>query len=194
MLHHKPRPQIQQSNRDSASNMQVLDRLDIVLPGEDGKWWRRPIDGDTPHLALLGGSFCDDVTGTPTNACGRQYRGPIWTEERYTSGKPVTARVLVSARGDFLVEMQSRDVNKRKRECNRGLCAGSEQVSQACAPCASGTNGGTETDDGEQVVVRLEVRAQELRVVFRALDMVQDRGDRSMESLLAPDQRAELCR
>lgn len=181
-------------NRDSASNTQVLARLDIILPGENGKWWRRPIDEETPHLALLGGRFSDGVVSPSRNACGKQYRGPIWTEERFTSGKPVTARVLVSARGDFLVEMEGRDINTWKQGSSGGVCTAREHASQARAPCALGMSRGAETNHGGAGVVRLEVRAQELRAVFRALNVTQERGGRSMESLLAPDDRAELCR
>ncbi|CAM9852836.1 unnamed protein product [Scytosiphon promiscuus] len=173
---------------------QVLNRLDIILPGENGSWWRRPIDGETPHLALLGGRFYDGIVSAGRNACGKQHRGPIWIEERFTSGKPVTARVLVSARGDFLIEMEGRDVDKRKQKPCGGVRGGHEDASRAPAPCAPRASREAKTCHGWKGVVRLEVRAHDLRVVFRALDTMLDQADSSMEKLLAPDHRAELCR
>lgn len=162
------------ATRTLCSWTQVLNHLDVVLPAEQKHWWRRQVYGETPHLALL--------SVTPAD----KYRGPIWTEDRYSSGKPVTARVLVSARGDFLIEIALRQ---------------------------SGGGDGRHVDGRKAVfavsmgrVIRLEVMAHELRTVFRGLDKreelsrqgksgVHGRGrQRSMECLLAPDRRAELCR
>lgn len=73
---------------------QILSHLDVALPAEQNRWWRRQLDGETPHLLL--------VSENPV----QKYRGPIWTEDRYTSGKHVTARVLISATRDYFVEIE----------------------------------------------------------------------------------------
>eukprot|EP00903_Cladosiphon_okamuranus_P008959 g8573.t1 len=162
--------------------LQILNRLDVHLPGERGQWWRRPIDGETPHLVLLRGGTS---SGSSSNA-SQPYRGPIWTEERFSSGKPVTAGVFVSARGDYLVQMEARDPKKQTQQ--RGV-VGVEHKFASSAPdkfvCMAGARG----------VLRLEVRASELRAVFRGLDKRQNlRQAGSLEGLLAPDFRVELCR
>ncbi|CAM9653733.1 unnamed protein product [Ectocarpus fasciculatus] len=178
---------------------QVLNRLDVILPGESGRWWRRPIDGESPHLALLSAGAPHSAAGDSRNAC-QQYRGPVWTEERFSSGKAVTARVLVSARGDYLVEMEARDAKKQKQRLGSGS---EEETGRAAklgqshapsrAPSCSATSG--------RGVLRLEVKAQELRSVLRAVDRERRQQQseegperKGMENLLAPDRRAELCR
>ena len=161
---------------------QLLNHLDVILPGERGQWWRRPIDRETPHLVLLRGG---GPRGGASSAC-QQYRGPIWTEERFSSGKPVTARVFVSARGDYLVEMEARDP---KKEAQLG---GVAKVEHKLAPSGTEKIAG---EAGARGVLRLEVRASELRAVFRGLDNRQQLAqERSLESLLAPAFRVELCR
>lgn len=82
----------------SQHTTQILGRLDIALPAEKDRWWRRHVDGEMPHLCLI----------SPTSTRSSKYRGPLWIEARYTSGHPVTARVFASARGDFLIEMEPR--------------------------------------------------------------------------------------
>lgn len=160
---------------------QLLNRLDVNLPGERGQWWRRPVDGETPHLVLLRGESCSHGGST----C-QQYRGPIWTEERFSSGKPVTARVFVSARGDYLVEMEARDPKKQTQR--RGLLEMEHKLESSGSDSVAG-------GAGARGVLRLEVRASELRAVFRGLDKRQQLGQEgSLESLLAPDFRVELCR
>ncbi|CBN77134.1 hypothetical protein Esi_0036_0099 [Ectocarpus siliculosus] len=178
---------------------QVLNRLDVILPGESGRWWRRPIDGEMPHLALISTEAPHSTASNGRNAC-QQYRGPVWTEERFSSGKAVTARVLVSARGDYLVEMEARDAKKQKRR----LGSGSEEDTgraakhgQSHAPSRPPSCLAT-SDRG---VLRLEVKDQELRSVLRAVDRERRQQQpeegperKDMENLLAPDRRAELCR
>lgn len=153
-------------------NTQILTRLDVVLPAEQNRWWRRQIDGETPHLVLL--------SRNPLH----KYRGPIWTEDRYTSGKPMRARVLISARGDFLIEMEPRGGGGRKNTTGRG--SGSMLLTES--------------------VIRLEVTTQELWALFRDLNEEKTmkleadkavyglRKQQSMECLLDPVRRMELCR
>lgn len=150
--------------------VQILTSLDVALPGEKKRWWRRQVDGETSHLALLSKNIA------------QKYRGPIWTENRYTSGKPVTAKVLVSVNGDFLVEMEPRGEKGRH---------------------AGGFEGGGSTFS-PGTVLRLEVTAQELRAVFRGLGEAGTMGDGegSADDLrgvdagwrLAPGRRVEICR
>jgi len=136
--------------------------------------------------------------GTGSNIAGQQYRGPIWTEERFSSGKAVTARVLVSARGDYLVEIEARDPTRQTSgRHQRAAAAGREgcapDVSPSCP--AGGMSGGEAGGSSARGVLRLELRAPELRAVFRGLDCRRkQRRESSMESLLAPDRRVELCR
>eukprot|EP00752_Nemacystus_decipiens_P007282 g6518.t1 len=160
---------------------QLLNRLDVNLPGERGKWWRRPIDGEMPHLVLLRGGTSH---GGGRNTC-QQYRGPIWTEERFSSGKPVTARVFVSASGDYLVEMEARDPKKQAQHQGVG------GVEHELASSGSSVFNGRTSARG---VLHLELRASELRVVFRGLEKRQQGQEGSLERLLAPDFRVELCR
>lgn len=161
---------------------QLLNRLDVNLPGERGQWWRRPIDGETPHLVLLRGGTS---SGGSSTAC-QQYRGPIWTEERFSSGKPVTAGVFVSARGDYLIEMETRDPKQQTQQ--RGGVGVEHKVASSASDRFAGMA-------GARGVLRLEVRASELRALLRGLDKrhkLPQAG--SLESLLAPDFRVELCR
>lgn len=152
------------------SPAQILDRLDVVLPGEHGRWWRRAIDGETPHLRLVPGD------------CFSTYRGPLWTEDRLTSGVAVTARVFLSARGDFLIEMEPR---VGSNECDDHQRVGRSQW----------TTG----------VLRLRVRAQRLRSIFRGegqlgrREMGESDGttwDKGLCSdwCLSPGRRFEICR
>lgn len=187
-----------------------MKRLDIVLPGENGQWWRRPVDGETPHLTLLCGEISDGSGGggggcsTGGSTAGQQYRGPVWTEERFSSGKPVTARVLVSARGDYLVEMEARDATRQISGSQRraaAAAAATQAGREGCtpdvslSPAAGDVSGGEANGAGARGVLRLELRAPELRAVFRGLDSRRgQQRERSMESLLAPDRRVELCR
>lgn len=155
-----------------------MKRLDLVLPGEQNRWWRRHIDGELPHLALL---FKDPAL---------RYRGPIFTENRYSSGKFVTAKVYISAGTEFLVEMEPLrgwgEEDERCRYANRGEVAGLRPSVRRPA-------------------LRLEVTAKELRAVFRGLDgglgreevgggVLDGEQQPNPETLLAPDRREELCR
>lgn len=150
---------------------QILDRLDVVLPGERGRWWRRTIDGETPHLRLVPGD------------CFSTYRGPLWTEDRLTSGVAVTARVFLSARGDFLIEMEPRVGNNK--------CDDHQRVGH----CSRWTTG----------VLRLCVRAQRLRSIFRGEGQhgrmgtgeedgsTRDKGPCG-DWCVSPGRRFEICR
>lgn len=140
----------------------------MVLPAEDNRWWRRQVDGETPYLRLV------SKPGAST------YRGPLWTENRYTSGRPVAARVFVSAKGDFLIEMEPQGGDNK----NSDRCSGFPVW--------------------ETGVLRLQVRAQDLRCVFkgycgqREADAVKISAAVSehlqKDWLLAPERRVELCR
>ena len=94
--------------------------------------------------------------------------------------------MLVSARGDYLVEMEARDAKSRAKGQRR-----------AAAERASRTADSHEADGaGDRGVLRLELSAPELRAIFRGLDRRQKNGQNEgrMEGLLAPDRRVELCR
>lgn len=143
---------------------QILDRLDIALPAEKDRWWRRHVDSEMPHLCLI----------SPTSTRSSKYRGPLWTEARYTSGKPVTARVFASARGDFLIEIEPRS--------DGGAGWGAENRPMLSA--------GT--------VLQLEVRAQDLRTIFERVVAGGAEGEarnyRQRHWLTAPGRRADVCR
>lgn len=116
----------------------------------------------------------------------------------------------MSARGDYLVEMETRAVNGKNNIAKRGRTGavghgdGHGPLSQASSPSSDGRGESKNTTGGNAAgaggVLRLEVRAQDLRAVFRGLDMRQQEEDggeqqeRRMERLLAPDLRMELCR
>lgn len=157
-----------------------MKRLDVVLPGEQNRWWRRHVDGEIPHLALL---FKDPA---------HRYRGPIFSENRYSSGKFVTAKVYISAGTDFLVEMEP----------------GRREEDEGCRNANGGEVFGLKSS-AERRALRLEVTAKQLREVFRGLDnkgwgvvgreeaggVLHGEQQRNYyECLLAPDRRAELCR
>lgn len=92
----------------------------------------------------------------------------------------------MSARGDYLVEMAARGTKTQTRQ--RGGVGVDRKL---------GSSGSDSFADraGAEGVLRLEVRASELRAMFRGLDKRQKlEQERSLESLLAPDLRAELCR
>lgn len=146
-----------------------------------------------------------------SNNAHQGYRGPIWTEDRFSSGKPVTARVLVSARGDYLVEMEARNVNKNNNVSKGGRTEvvghgdGHDPLSQPPTPSSDGKGESKKnTTDGNDAglggVLRLEVRAQDLRAIFRGLDKrrheeeEEKKRERRMERLLTPNLRMELCR
>lgn len=152
---------------------QILNLLDVALPAEKDRWWRSHVDGETPHLFLL----------SSTSLLSR-FRGPVWTEVRYTSGKPVKARVLVSAQGDFLVEME---------------VMGADGTTRIAAGSTGSLSPGT--------LLRIEVRAQDLRKIFRStawggvesgmeseVGKGAASGRRQTGWLLAPGRRLELCR
>lgn len=94
----------------------------------------------------------------------------------------MTANVLVSVNGDFLIEMEPRGEQGRH---------------------ADGFEGGRSTFPAG-TVLRLEVTAQELRAVFRGLGEVGTMGDEERTTgdpqgvdpgwRLAPGQRVEICR
>lgn len=127
------------------------------------------MDGEMPHLCLIS----PKSTTRPS-----KFRGPLWTEERYTSGIPVTASVFSSARGDFLVEI------KRRRD---GVVTFGDR--------GDGYSGTVLTG---KTVLKLEVRAHDLRVILGSIEEGGGTGRRggyhAQHRLLAPSRRAELCR
>lgn len=140
----------------------------MFFPAEEGRWWRRPIEGEVPHLALL------------SKRSMRRYRGPIWSEDRFTSGKPVTGKVLISTTGDFLVEVRPRSGKGNMKNLHK-------------------------TWDGNVSFLSVEVMAEHLGVVMGALEermrerreievVAGDIDEENMGSLLSPHRRADLCR
>lgn len=110
----------------------------------------------------------------------RRYRGPIWSEDRFTSGKPVTGNVRISTTGDFLVELRLRSGKGNMQNPHKAW-------------------------DGNVSLLSIEIMAEHLGVVVRALDerardgrgmevVAGDTDEGNMESLLSPPRRADLCR
>lgn len=109
-----------------------------------------------------------------------RYRGPIWSEDRFTSGKPAVGNVRISTTGDFLVEVSLRSGKGNMQNLPK-------------------------TWDGDASSLSVEVMAEHLGVVTRALDVrttdrreigvaAGDTEEENMESLLSPFRRGDICR
>ncbi|CAM9271234.1 unnamed protein product, partial [Discosporangium mesarthrocarpum] len=159
---------------------QVVDLLDFSLPGEMGHWWRRQIDGEEPHLKLL-----PDVL--------HKYRGPIWMEDRFTSGKAVHGSVFISSRGDFLVEISPR------KATFPSFCSGTKVGEGASGDVglSGGTRGVENRFSGPPL--RVEVRGEDLRRILSSgtktrASVSGGTTESICNGLLSPGKRAELCR
>ena len=67
----------------------LADRVDLSLPGEDNRWWRRPLRHERPRATLL-----------PKRHL--RFRGPIWRDDRRrVASRKVTLAAYTSSRGDL---------------------------------------------------------------------------------------------
>ena len=75
----------------------VLGNIDLSLPGENGRWWRKVfIKEKTPSIAFI----ADE---------SEKYRGPIFRVNKFVSGKYCQVKVYMSATFDLKIEFSPPD-------------------------------------------------------------------------------------